>query len=564
MPSLTCYRLRSRIANRPVGDFHEVIDGGALRYVEYGPIHARNFTAHVLVVGSVPHEPPWARFVRVGFDDIDISPANSPGALLIVEVPYEGSVLRFAFAFGVTGRFLLAADGFERGFGLRTALNVIYPAGTAAADAARLRSVDSKRRGPTIMRSRAQASEASAFEDFDVNQLQDVVSAAVGVPADTDTWGTRASGSDAFRIDPNIRFEDLGDLCLGIHDASERTDYADSFGWIDDIQPVTDPELRNSLEDTILRMLVEEDGGDLVLAPPEIVDWDRVSKFRYHFDRRQGVAHSPVTHSEMRLADYLAGIRHHHLDHPLTVDNLKSRRIKAVDNDAATIHAWSVWRCLVGELQLNNETYILDEGDLYHVRDTYLNDLDTYINNIPQAAIPLPPATPTTLEGPFNQMAAAAHGYVLLDQRTIRLPGRTTPVEVCDLLTANRDLVHVKRHFSSSNLSHLFAQGYVSAELLQMNTEFRQRAHARVAEFAGGRTGFDFFDTTSFAPRDFRIVYAIMARWAGRTPADALPFFAKINLRNFTQQLRARGFTFALNSIDTTPRTIASAPQHRS
>jgi len=86
MPSLTCYRLRSRIANRPVGDFHEAIDGGALRYVEYGPIRGRNFTAHVLVVGSAPHEPPWARFVRVGLDDIDIPPANSPGALLIVEV----------------------------------------------------------------------------------------------------------------------------------------------------------------------------------------------------------------------------------------------------------------------------------------------------------------------------------------------------------------------------------------------------------------------------------------------------------------------------------------------
>jgi hypothetical protein len=82
--------------------------------------------------------------------------------------------------------------------------------------------------------------------------------------------------------------------------------------------------------------------------------------------------------------------------------------------------------------------------------------------------------------------------------RTIRIPGRTTAVEICDLLTPERTLVRVKRHFSSSNLSHLFAQGAVSAELLQMNSEFRQRAHERVVEFADGIAGFDFFDTETF------------------------------------------------------------------
>lgn len=403
------------------------------------------------------------------------------------------------------------------------------------------------------MRARSQTSEASAFEQFDVDRLRDVVSAAVGVPHDTELWGSRVSGGDPLRMGLGIEFDGLGDLCLRLQSVHDREDYVEDFGWIDDIQPVTDPDLRRRLENEIIRVLDEDDGGELTLAPPEIIDWERVSAFRYHFDRRQGPANAPVVHQEMRLNDYLTGLRAHGLDEDLTIEKLKARRIKAVDSEANTIHAWSVWACLVGEVELDDSTFVLDEGEFFYVRDDYIDDLDTYINGIPAAPIDLPAATPTTAEGEYNESAAKAHGYVLLDgsQRTIRIPGRTTAVEICDLLTPERDLVHVKRRFSSSNLSHLFAQGSVSAELLQMNSEFRQRAHERVVECADELGRFDFFDTETFAPAEFRVVYAVMAPWAGRDAADAFPFFAKVNLRNVVEQLRSRGFGVSLRPVDT-------------
>lgn len=354
-------------------------------------------------------------------------------------------------------------------------------------------------------------------------------------------------------MDLAIEFDDLGDLCLRLQEVHDREDYVEDFGWIDDIQPVTDPDLKRRLEDQIIRVLVEHEGGDLTLAPPEIIDWERVSAFRYHFDRRQGPANAPVVHSEMRLDDYLTGLRVHGLDEDLTIEKLKARRIKAVDSEANTIHAWPVWACLVGEVKLDDSTFVLDEGEFYSVRDDYIDDLDSYIDGIPAAPIDLPTATPSTAEGDYNETAAEAQGYVLLDgsQRTIRIPRRTTPVEICDLLTPERDLVHVKRHFSSSNLSHLFAQGAVSAELLQMNSEFRQRAHERVVESAEEPAGFDFFDTDAFTPAEFRVVYAVIAPWADRNAADAFPFFAKVNLRNVAEQLRSRGFGVGLRPVDT-------------
>lgn len=66
-------------------------------------------------------------------------------------------------------------------------------------------------------------------------------------------------------------------------------------------------------------------------------------------------------------------------------------------------------------------------------------------------------------EGIYNANAARSTGYILLDKRLVR------NVEVCDLLTAHlghRFLIHVKIGTESSNLNHLFGQGYASACLM--------------------------------------------------------------------------------------------------
>src|SRR5580658_470528 len=58
-------------------------------------------------------------------------------------------------------------------------------------------------------------------------------------------------------------------------------------------------------------------------APPEVIDWDQVTSFRFSFDRRQGEADSPVTHPELRLIDYVTGLRSKGRLSILSVDHLK-------------------------------------------------------------------------------------------------------------------------------------------------------------------------------------------------------------------------------------------------
>jgi uncharacterized protein (TIGR04141 family) len=505
------------------------------------------FEAQAFLVTPPPHAVPWAAFLSQAFPELAITRTAAPSAVLVVKVDRQQQEdLVFAFSFGPAGRFLLRRDVLKRGFGLRTALNLIYP--RAGGDGARLRAVDSKRRGQTIVRSRSQASSQAEFEVFDVNQLQDVLGKAIGVPADA-TWGPRVSGGDALSLSLDLAFNELGHLCENLHAAFVRDDYRQRFAWIDHVQPIDDPSLVDELQSQVLERISSKELDALQLAPPEIVDWEQVTHFRYHFDRKRRGGGS-VLRPDLRIQDYVSGLETHRGLEGLDVEDLRRAAIYAVDGDENERAKWSVWRCLTAEFQVGGTTYLLDEGEFFIVSDDYLSSLNDFIAAIPLGSAPLPETRPSVIEERYNQEASvASDDLLLLDRKTVRVTDRATAVEICDLLSKNKQLIHVKRHLGSSDLSHLFAQGVVSAELLQSSVEFRRVAADRIAEAASGRAGFDFVSEGSITTSDFEIVYAIAARWNGRTFTDALPFFSKVNLREAATNLTSRGFNVAVQQI---------------
>jgi uncharacterized protein (TIGR04141 family) len=111
-------------------------------------------------------------------------------------------------------------------------------------------------------------------------------------------------------------------------------------------------------------------------------------------------------------------------------------------------------------------------------------------------------------------------------------------------------LIHVKRHFGSSDLSHLFSQGFVSTRLLQEDRAFRKAADEKIASLTTDPS-FRFFETSSLRTEDFEIVYVIVAAWKGRSLTQALPFFSKVNLERTVQELTIKGYQVSLSAADT-------------
>lgn len=431
-------------------------------------------------------------------------------------------------------------DAYRRAYGLKAALNLMYPLGAVQGSGQGLRTVDSKRRGSTLVRARAQASAITTFEVFDIDRLRDVVGGVDGRPVDREAWGAHIAGADPLKLNLEIDLVDLGRLCRDIDGVAARTDYRDQFAWLDNIQPVTDPILVDQLRAYVIG-LIQSGEGDLDLAPPEILEWSRIHRFQFPFDRRRG-----VVHQDLRLQDLAASLRYAGRLDDLDYRGLRGRRISVLDVEGERTRSWSLWSCLNGGVVIDGHTYVIDEGDFFEVEANYLHRLDTWVDQLSMSDAVLPEWHSRDHEGTYNEAAAESCGHLLLDKKTVRLPG-STAVELCDLLTDDSKLIHVKRNSGSSDLSHLFSQGVVSATALHDDAEFRAVAAQRVTDLEPGG-GFNIFEG-EWRSSGVEVAFAIRdARWA-EGASRVLPFFSKVNLRRAVSDLESRGYRVTLLPI---------------
>ncbi len=161
-------------------------------------------------------------------------------------------------------------------------------------------------------------------------------------------------------------------------------------------------------------------------------------------------------------------------------------------------------------------------------------------------------------EGDYNDLAANSNttDYRLMDRHNVVITGRTSPIEVCDILTLQRQLICVKRKFSSATLSHLFSQGETAGTLLVDSAEFRKAVREKLQEEPPAFA--KLFDDQTFRAADFEIVHAIIADWQGDKLVDRLPFFSKVNLVNRLRHLRRIGYSVTYAPIGIAPRMPAS------
>ena len=91
-----------------------------------------------------------------------------------------------------------------------------------------------------------------------------------------------------------------------------------------------------------------------------------------------------------------------------------------------------------------------------------------------------------------------------------------------------------------------------------MSQEFRKKVRERITPLEKarglGKRFSSFFRSAGIAPRDFTVVYAIIARWKSKTLAEALPFFSKINLRRCVHDLKCMGYAVAYRQIPEAPQ----------
>lgn len=124
--------------------------------------------------------------------------------------------------------------------------------------------------------------------------------------------------------------------------------------------------------------------------------------------------------------------------------------------------------------------------------------------------------------------------------------GSPDKMEICDILTRDGGLIHVKHRGSSATLSHLFTQGVNSAERLLQDADFRSRARA-VAARENSEFG-EVLPADRPSPETHEVSFVVITRSDRDTPLT-LPFFSVVSLRAAASRLQGFGFRVSVAAI---------------
>ncbi len=207
------------------------------------------------------------------------------------------------------------------------------------------------------------------------------------------------------------------------------------------------------------------------------------------------------------------------------------------------MESWPIYRCLVYQVELHDYLYVLSAGDWFRVDLDYRKKVEAEVNALPRLT-GLPDADPGTDEAQYNLKAAKALGALCLDKKLIY--DGPDKMEICDILTRQGGLIHVKHRGSSSTLSHLFAQGVNSADRLLLDQDFRDEARTVIKREDSSYE--NVLPASRPTPSDHEISFVVITRSARNTPLT-LPFFSVVSLRAAASQLKGYDFRVSIAAV---------------
>ena len=472
------------------------------------------------VTQSRPHSPDWAWFLTpIDEDAIKKLRVASVSVVLVLRADKRYFAVCFGHGYAhIDKRFV------EARFGLRTCLNAVDPE--------TIRFLDKRTFDSLGKLSREQSTRPVTVSEFGLEVDKDLLRSIVGKPID-ERFGNQIAGKDAVSVRIPIVASQLPSFLKRCYRESKKDTYRENFRFIDNIAEISDPELVERLDKKLVEEINESAVSKIWLAVPDIVKWESSAGFKY------GNSKNDLIVDDIRLRDFLARWDY---EGDLSIEDLKKRRIFQIDNDETTVTAkWTAHHCLYAEVALDSKIFILTEGSWYNVFQDFVQSVQTEIDAIPAYSKELA-IWGDEHEQHYNQRVyeqSDGH-YALMDRKQIFHGGGSSSIEFCDLLSADKEIIHIKNYSGSSVLSHLFHQGTVSAFMTAGDLTFRRKVNEKLPDTH------KIPEDNTFQTSDYEVVYAIGTR---EPMTFELPFFSKVSLRNSVRQLRVSQYKVSFAKI---------------
>ncbi len=467
---------------------------------------------------SKSKEPTWKTHLQsLATDKIDIGYNTSNKAIMLVRVGDRIVALAFGY-----GRSFLKEEHIERNFGFRVALNIINPQ--------KMRSVSASAIEDMVVNTQRQASYSTSQDEFGLNISSDIMKGITGEPCD-DIYGNHISGKDSLVVSVFMELMELKEKLVLYLAAYEKQRYKEiGFEWVDNIGEVRDSILKDQLDFKLADSIKSKDVLNLHAAPPETIDWERVVGFCFS-GIREDTSKAESYDVNLDVSIYISKIK------PDTnvYKKIKRDKIYAIMIDDTIFSVCSVYNALVYQTEYEGKRYILCSGNWYHINSSFYEHVFDFVDNkVPLSDLQLPTCPKGMCEGDYNELISKQNpDFFLLDKKMFSVESGPKKIEACDLFSKNKQLIHVKNRGKSAQLSHLFAQGKISAQCLISDETYRKQISDTIANYFGQPV----FDYTSRPVSDeYEVIYVIINTGTS-TVVNALPFFSLVNLMLATQEL---------------------------
>jgi uncharacterized protein (TIGR04141 family) len=322
--------------------------------------------------------------------------------------------------------------------------------------------------------------------------------------------------------------------------------------FIQNIQPVTDTAILAQLEEDLEVMLswgTDEAADSLVPVIPDSV----LDSYREARSFTLKIGSIRIVRPTLELGDILQrtqrqrdGQRVGALRHgTISLNADEAGRVELAHADA------DKW--IEASVSVGPHRYFVMDGDWYEIGADYVHRARAAIAKLflakPSVVLPAWPLSDRPTEREYNEYVAdgSCGDYLCLDRsQKVRNPhGPRDPIEPCDLLGPHNELIHVKQAEGSAPLSHLFAQGHNSAELLHRGPAIIREQFARaVNAFPHGRVIDDEW-------RPETVVYAIRMKNGKQLTPDTLFPFSQVTLAHAAKSLGTYGIKVEVIGIPT-------------
>jgi uncharacterized protein (TIGR04141 family) len=223
-------------------------------------------------------------------------------------------------------------------------------------------------------------------------------------------------------------------------------------------------------------------------------------------------------------------------------------RVVGLDSEGTFItDRYELREFFVAEISDGSESFILSLGEWFQVDNNYVQFIKSRVEEINDVTdiLKLPPIEEGEEEGKYNERVSLSRDWLLFDKELLYF-GPNEKYEPCDLLTPDKKFLCVKKMYSSATLSHLFAQGSVSAKLLRRDS----RVVAKIKDLYEKK--WPSLDYDSSGVPEF--IYVIPTKKEGAL-SDCLFFFSLINLVDHADTIKEAGFNVSLCKVNYQPKT---------